>query len=941
MTERKKSHDEDVKADHVPIMEETVPPSQQDTDPNRSAWEAKTVEHTPIPVAPDPEQQATLPSGEVSPDSGFDIDETVDSQPDELSKNSKSKRIESPTLVGQTIGDYRFDAELGRGGMGVVYKAHHLKLRRDVAIKMILGVAASDPVARERFETEARAVASLKHPNVVQLYEFGLLEESPFLALEFVRGGTLSDVIKENPLPPKEAARILEHLALAMQAAHDRGILHRDLKPANVLMEQGELPKVSDFGLAKELIDANQSETKTGTIMGTPSFMSPEQARGRVNEMSGATDQYSLGALLYACLSGRPPFMSATTIDTITQVVKEEPVPLRQLSRSIPADLETICLKTLQKEPEKRYSSCKELADDLGRFQRGEPISARPISTLERAVRWCKRNPRVAIPTGFAALFFVATAIISSWAFLTTKAQAAVIIEERDNAEEQRDEARRQKIIANEQKAKAEENQELAENQAKLALENIQFTLTDVDRLLMDKPGMSELRLSILDAVRERWDELDINLTGGVRGEAIPTMMALRQKVAIIYRDLDELESAANEFEKLIELCRERIALKGRNDATRTNLAKVYLAASQLERRRGEPKAGIEMLEQSLEVVDEIIDDPKPQEGSPSVNDTLELRGAIAQNLGVEMLREGDLPTAERYFSKSLADNEQVLASIRNQPGFNDLNDDAKDTQTAAKQISLDKSRLALAYIRLRLGKTAEALELYKSAIESRREIYDRRPTMLIMKSELAGHLKLHGKSLLWLKRVDEARPILQESLELGSEIVKADPESVIQQRALGETLYLLASVKRFDEQSKEQATEESIAQFERARLVRKDLFDHSDDDKNRIALMLAEAAVNNSEAVASHVSELLKGEGENSELHLEIGRAYGALALNAKTAGDDEQTKNHVDRAMEAIQQSVEEGYSDPFRLKAEWELELLQDMDEFKGLLAKLVAG
>ncbi|MEO1618971.1 MAG: protein kinase [Planctomycetota bacterium] len=931
-SEAQKSTEEQVTMD-APVTEINA----KETDVDRSDINADTIEYTPVPED-DSSLQPAIGKGVVP--SKFLIDETTGLSSEGgatvLSGHEGVGGRKGKSLVGSTIGDYRIDAELGRGGMGVVYKAHHLNLRRDVAIKMILGAAAFDAKARSRFDTEARAVASLQHPNFVQLFEFGKIDESPYLALEFIDGGTLVDRTKDSSLDPLEAARIVQEIALAMQAAHDQGLLHRDLKPANVLLTRDDVPKISDFGLAKELANTDQGETKTGTVMGTPSFMSPEQAKGHSAELTGATDQYSLGAILYACLSGRPPFMSSTAIDTITQVVQNDPVPLRQLSPGIPADLETICLRTLQKEPEKRYEDCAALAEDLRRFIAGEPILARPIGPLERTWRWCKRNPRVAVPSGVAGVFIIATALISSWAWATTSAQAAMIAAERDNvvkerdeAQKQRDEATRQRILANQQQAVAEENKELAEKQAQLALQNIQFVVTDVDTLLRTQPGMSDLRIKVLDAVSEKWDEIDVGLAGGIRGEAIPTLMAVRQLMAVAFKDLDKLEAADTEFKKLLAMCRERIALKGRNDATRSNLAKVLLASSVLPRRQGDPQRGMEMLEEAVALVEEILEDPQPQEGSPSENEIIELLGAASQNLGLEHLREGKMAEAELAFSKALDAGERVLANIRGEDGYDQLDDNQKDTKTAAKQISLDKSRLALAYIRLRLGKTAEALPLYESAIESRKEIFDRRPKMLIMKIELAGHLKMYGKSLVWLRRLPEASPVLREALKLAEEVVDADPEKPANRRALADTLYFLGALKRH-----EKRPDESLSFFERSRLIREELYENSDDEKNAIALMLAEAAVGNADEAKKLSEQLAEAAENNAELHLERARALAAIAEQAPEA----QREKLQTQALEALALSLDQGFADPFRLKVEWEFEALQANEKFKEILARI---
>ena len=303
---------------------------------------------------------------------------------------------------------------LGRGGMGVVYKARQTALKRLVALKMVLGGAHAGPDQLARFRTEAEAVARLQHPNIVQIHEIGEHGGLPFLALEYVDGGGLDGKLAGNPQNPRTAAGLIQTLARAMQAAHQAGVVHRDLKPANVLLTTDGTPKITDFGLAKQL-DTSAAQTRTGTVMGTPSYMAPEQAAGRTREVGPATDVYALGAILYEMLTGRPPFKAETPTDTILQVIEEEPVSVVRLRSRVPRDLETICLKCLQKDPNKRYATAAELADDLGRFLRAEPIRARPVGPLERLARWCRRRPLVAALTAAVAVLLIAGTVVSSY----------------------------------------------------------------------------------------------------------------------------------------------------------------------------------------------------------------------------------------------------------------------------------------------------------------------------------------------------------------------------------------------------------------------------------------------------------------------------------------------------------------------------------------------
>jgi hypothetical protein len=311
-----------------------------------------------------------------------------------------------PASVAPVIPGYEIFGELGRGGMGVVYKARHLRLKRLVALKVILAGGHASAADLARFRTEAEATARLRHPNVVQVYDVGDHEGRPYLAMEFVEGGSLATRLNNKPMPTAEACALVKKLAIAMQAAHDAKVIHRDLKPANVLLAADGTPKVTDFGLAKKLDDADQ--TASGALLGTPSYMAPEQARGFGKAVGPTADVWSLGAILYKLLTGRPPFSAATTLDTLILVQEKDPAPPRELNRAVPRDLEAICLKCLEKDAARRYLSASELAADLGRHERDEPTLARPIGRYGKMARHFRkwRNRLLFAAGAWAAFLF-------------------------------------------------------------------------------------------------------------------------------------------------------------------------------------------------------------------------------------------------------------------------------------------------------------------------------------------------------------------------------------------------------------------------------------------------------------------------------------------------------------------------------------------------------
>lgn len=377
----------------------------------------------------------------------LDHDNTIDKGDTNRGDNTLSPTPAAPP-------GYELLEEIGRGGMGVVYKARQLSLDRIVALKMILAGEFSATFHRERFRTEAETVARLQHANILQIHDVGEHNDLPFCALEFMAGGTLATKLSGKPLQAEKAASLVMTLSRAVQVAHEKSIIHRDLKPANILLgEKGEV-KIADFGLAK-CLDANDSNTRTGDILGTPSYMAPEQASGKISEIGVAADVYALGAILYETLTGRPPFRAASAIDTIMQVANNDPAPPSQLQPNVPRDLETICLKCLHKSPGHRYESAAALADDLQRYLAGEPIVARPVGAIERTLKYARRNPAIAAIVGI--VFFGLVAGLTTVALYNSRLQAEQIKLAKANTllTNQSDDLRQAKATADQQRSAA------------------------------------------------------------------------------------------------------------------------------------------------------------------------------------------------------------------------------------------------------------------------------------------------------------------------------------------------------------------------------------------------------------------------------------------------------------------------------------------------------
>ena len=477
---------------------------------------------------------------------------------------------------------------LGSGGMGVVFKARQLALGREVAVKFLRDAHRAEPGRRERFAQEARAIARLRHPHLVKLYEFGEVPAAggaasqPYLVLEYVSGGSLAEVLRGSPQPPGEAARLVAILADAIHYAHQQGVIHRDLKPANVLLHAPEgngegqsggvrgprlsprrpltadlCAKVTDFGLAKLL--AGGDLTHSGDVVGTPSYMAPEQAAGKSAPITAAVDVYGLGAILYEALTGRPPFAAATVDATLGLVRRDEPVSPRRLQPTVPRDLETICLKCLRKEAGRRYATAQDLGDDLRRFQGGAPVRARPVGTTERVIVWCRRKPSFASLLAALVLVFLAGSAGVLWQWNRARVHAT---EAQQNAVA----FRRERDTARSEKSRAESHLRIVRDR--------------VDRLkrmgsdLLRRPGLYRTGQAVLEEALAFYQELLPNEGSDptVRREAAD----LFGQVAEIQHTLAQAAKAAEAWGRQASLLTSLLEGEPASKALRTRLALAY-----------------------------------------------------------------------------------------------------------------------------------------------------------------------------------------------------------------------------------------------------------------------------------------------------------------------------------------------------------------------------
>jgi len=375
------------------------------------------LEETHVPELPHDPHAETVNIAPVSPESHDHLTSTK-----KFPANSRdgSTSDVGEELIGRIFGDYELLEEIARGGMGVVFKARQRRLNRTVALKMILAGKLADEEDVRRFYAEAESAARLDHAGIVPIHEVGEHAGQHYFSMGFIDGESLVESLRAGPLSPQRAAQIVRDVSGAVQYAHEQGIIHRDLKPANVLLDQAGHPKVTDFGLAK-IVEGESDLTATGQILGTPSYMSPEQAAGHTDALDHRVDVYSLGAMLYCLLVGRPPFQAASAMETLKQVLEREPVSPRMLNPEVSRDLETICLKCLEKEPSERFATARELAEELDRCLKGEPIRSRRVSWASRAYRWCRRKPMAAAFSASIMLLIVVAGIAAMFANYAAK----------------------------------------------------------------------------------------------------------------------------------------------------------------------------------------------------------------------------------------------------------------------------------------------------------------------------------------------------------------------------------------------------------------------------------------------------------------------------------------------------------------------------------------
>jgi serine/threonine-protein kinase len=813
---------------------------------------------------------------------------------------------------------YEILGELGRGGMGVVYKARQVELDRVVALKMILAGAHAGEKERERFSAEARAVARIQHPNIVQLYEIGQHDGLPYFSLEFVDGGSLDRKIRRQPQPPREAARLVEVLARAMHYAHERGIVHRDLKPANVLLTRDGTPKISDFGLAKRL-EEDSTATRSGMVLGTPSYMSPEQARGDVHHIGPHSDVYALGAILYDLLTGRPPFAGSSMLDTIEQVCSLEPLAPRTLQPGVPRDLETICLKCLQKEPQRRYASALELAEDLRRFESDEPILARPVPAWERLWRWCKRNPRVA---GLSAAVLVLMAAISLGSFaaawiIAEKKEQAVVAQQQEAAQRRLAEEAREKEA--EERQRADRNAEVAGEQRRLALEALRTLVLRVQDRMQGRTELQPLRRGLLDVALA---ELQKVVKKADETELVDrSMAAARQRMGDIFFEAGRPRQALQEYEKMHAILDTLTRETPEDGVAVRNLAAAFNKMADAHLRLGNATKARECYQEGLRLRQKWVQlVPGHDPARLAVADSYGLLGNVSLLMGKP--------------------EEARAAFLASQKCYRELPDAALEgLQEQRLLASLDEK---VGEAALKRGDEAEARKFHSQAWERRLALLKKHRGSSAVRWDLAvSQVHFGDVSLMLSGNPAQAVHHYQSALRGFEAFHKTDPDSVSTRRALALVHYRLgAACQRVGWMcpglSSVPWTVAGQGQFEQSLALRQALaLIDKDDTQAQIDLMLAQARCGRHAEAAKAAEALWQHSPQDTRVLFHVACGYALCA--AATHDKDELNKKYLDESFAVLRQARQHGWKDPVALRTDPDLDPLRGHAAYHELLTE----
>jgi tetratricopeptide (TPR) repeat protein len=955
-------------------------------DENATAYDPRT---SPL-GGPDPTIWASLDRGGAPPGetktyaggSGASRPRPSGSDPSEYGPLPAGQRV-------RYIGDYELIKVLGQGGMGVVYKAWQISLNRPVAIKMIRDAEFAGDVQIRRFQNEAEAVALLDHPGIVPIYEIGHYEDKRYFSMKLIEGDGLDRRLKSLAKAPKAAARLVAEAADAVFHAHQRGILHRDLKPANILIDGQGHPHVTDFGLAKR-IEADSGLTVTGTIMGTPGYMAPEQALGRNGQITVATDVYGLGATLYATLAGKPPFASDSVLETLEHVRNDPPQPPSRANAELPRELEIICLKCLEKDAARRYASARDLADDLRRWLNDEPISARRVSQFTRARLWCKRKPAQAGLIAALALALVGGVAGITWQWREALYQRNEAVAARDlsvreekaaraaeaDARSARDAAvasekvaqtARDLSVREEKAARAAEADAQTARDAAVASEKVANTARDaavasekVAQTARDAAVASE---KVAQAAREQAEQNAL-IAGRQATLALKTIQDLivqvREKLqgpGLFDLKTALLDSALRHVDLVADVYEKSTSKEATTAAVLMELGGIY-------RQLGQSEKSYRVFEKVLGIAKVRI---VVKKGSDAARQNVALAHAELASTVEEYRR--DMKAALQHNKEAL----KVWEDIRDHPkpegypidpvllraqlgesyqrvGINHYR--LGELTTALEyyrkahnvhralvdefpgnpsfRLYLTFSTMAIAETSFRLKDRETADQYYADALDQRERLATDRPSDLVAVLNLSGVVYMIGEFKMRTGDLVAARRHLERARDLRRDVVKAEGRNVYYKRDLAIALYRLGNLHELAERA-----ELGREAFEEARKIQEDLVNLSErNDKRQMELMLTLAHLGTINQAAEIADRLAAGPQVDRELRIELARCYAQCARF--TAADQaERRQTFLVKATESLRTAVAEGYRDRVFLETEPDLRPLHDREQFKTIL------
>jgi hypothetical protein len=826
--------------------------------------------------------------------------------------------------------------------MGVVYRATQLGLNRTVALKMILVGELAGEQHVERFRAECRALAQLKHPNVVQVYEVGEIATDgpalPYFSLEYCPGGTLDRLASKEPLAPERAAALIEPLARAASAFHAVGIIHRDLKPANVLLDADGTPKITDFGLAQSVADAGQL-TVTGAVLGTPSYMAPEQARGEL--ATPASDQYGLSATLYALLTGRPPFRGTSVIATLELVRTSEPVAPTQLHPGCPRDLETICLRAMSKDPTKRYSSCAAFADDLRAYLDGRPITARPVGRAEKAWRWAKRNPRVAIPSALAVAAVLAAAVLGTTfavVFDTQKREATRLASDRQQALEQAEHSavERQQALEQAERLAVERQQALersekdrqeAEESYRLAREavvGVADRLPDLLRKnLFARQAQQQAMAALGEAVGKQAE------TAGARNLPARVMLNFHMKtgeLAASGGDWAKADASFASAQNLTErLLREDVSAKDRAKGNHA-LVLVRRGTHALNRRDKPPDvpAVLAQFREALALQRQVVEAPTTGE-IPAV----EAKQSVANTL----YEIADVHRRTQKFADGIAVGEEALALRRAVAAT------PPTPYTVGAERKLTDSLAQLGKMYTALADDAKAEPYLKEAADRLLKLAAADPADQWLQLQAARTSREYGDFLIMRNRFADAAPRYAADVVLMKKLLFF-PELLLLQSEASDVYYRTATLalKRGDQKT-------AAADYRRCHDIRQLLADAVPANESfQYRLAIAQARCGDHRTAAGIVEKLLATRPNGDLFNAGCNFALCAEAVLAGRSVDDlgaDEKKlydGYRDRAVAMVERLVASGWKNGVQLSTDPDLDALRDHPAFVSLIERL---